>query len=493
MSNVYRFVFIRAYVFFLFFLVLASSCNDKDVYSDVAPEVPFPMVERDLADIKAEGVLRAIMVYSETSYFLYRGQPMGFEYELLNLLAEEWGVALEIIPAGNIDELISMLNRGDGDLIAHGLTITKPRQQYVDFSKYLYLTKQVLVQRKPENWRQKKQHQIQQALVSDPIELIGDTVSVRLTSSYYDRLQNLEQEIGGDIHIDTVPGDLSTGRIIKKVVNQEIDYTVADDNIAEINSAYYPSLNVETAISFSQRAAWAVRKNSPVLKKALNQWVDSMRKEVDYYVIYNRYFENKRDFRARVDSEFYSEESGKISQYDDLVKQYADSLDWDWRFLSSLIYQESQFDPRAQSWAKAKGLMQLMPATAKELGVRDRSNPEQNLSGGTDYLIQLYEKWSSVPDSTQRLKFTLAAYNCGYYHVVDAQRLAEEDGNDPHWWDEQVENYVLKLSYPKYYNKDVVEYGYVRGIEPVTYVKQIFERYEHYRQLIPKSAEKAEI
>ncbi|HKK78400.1 MAG TPA: transporter substrate-binding domain-containing protein, partial [Phaeodactylibacter sp.] len=301
-----------------FLTALLSGCQQGQNHSGADPAVAFPMVERDLQDIKEEGVLRAIMVYSETSYFLYRGQPMGFEYELLTYLADEWDVELEIIPAEDLNQLISMLNRGEGDLVAHGLTITKPRQQYVDFSKYLYLTKQVLVQRKPENWRQQKRHQIQQSMISDPIELIGDTVAVRLSSAYYDRLQNLEQEIGGDIYIDTLPGKLSTGRIIKKVVNQEIEYTVADDNIAEINSAYYPSLHVETPISFSQRAAWAVRKNSPELKAELDKWVDSMRKEVDYYVIYNRYFEDKREFRARVESEFYSEESGKISRYDNL-------------------------------------------------------------------------------------------------------------------------------------------------------------------------------
>lgn len=474
------------------FLLGMSSCQREQQSSNVVdPEIAFPMVERDLEDIKEEGVLKVIMVYSETSYFLYRGQPMGFEYELLTRLAEEWGVELEVIPAENLDELISMLNRGEGDVIAHGLTITKPRQQYIDFTNYLYLTKQVLVQRKPDNWRQQKRHEIQQELISDPIELIGDTVSVRLASSYYDRLQNLEQEVGGDIYIDTVAGYLSTGRIIKKVVNQEIEYTIADDNIAEINSAYYPSLNVETPVSFSQRAAWAVRKNAPELRTALNKWVDSMRKEVDYYVIYNRYFENKRDFRARVESEFYSQEGGKISPYDKLIKEYADSLDWDWRFLSSLVYQESQFDPNARSWAKAKGLMQLMPATARELGVQNRSNPKQNLSGGTAYLAALYERWEAIPDSIQRIKFTLASYNCGYHHVVDAQRLARMQDKDPNRWDENVENALLKLSYPNYYNKDEMEYGYVRGIEPVTYVEQIFERYEHYRQLIPLSIETA--
>jgi len=421
----------RLIPFTLFLLIGTIACDKTDTSRLVDPNAAFPMVDRDLEAIQESGVLRAITVYSETSYFLYRGQPMGFEYELLTRLADHLDVRLEIVPAYDLNELIDMLNRGEGDLIAHGLTITKPRKQYIDFTNYLYLTKQVLVQRKPEDWRQQKLHEIERTLISDPIELIEDTVSVRLASSYYDRLKNLEQEIGGDIHIDTVSGDLSTGRIIKKVVEGDLEYTVADDNIAEINSAYYPILDVSTPISFSQRAAWAVRKNAPDLRQALNSWIDDMRQMTDYYVIYNKYFENKRAFRARIESEFFSEAGGKISRYDSVVKQFSDSLNWDWRFLSALIYQESQFNPSATSWAKAKGLMQLMPATARELGVSDRSDPVDNLKGGTVYLQELYDRWASIPDSVQRVKFTLASYNCGYQHVVDAQDLAKKYDKNP--------------------------------------------------------------
>ncbi len=473
-------------------LGLLAGCNPEPAEDATAaeargirPMVSSPQVERDLAEIRESGVLRAIMVYSETSYFLYRGQPMGFEYELLQRLADELEVDLEIVPAENLDQLISMLNRGEGDIIAHGLTVTQPRQEFVDFSDYLYLTKQVLVQRKPQDWRDKKVHEIETELVQDPIELIGDTVSVRLASAYYERLQNLEQEVGGDIHVNTLPGELSTGRIIKQVVNQELEYTVADENIAEINSAYYPSLNVETPISFSQRSAWAVRKNAPALKSALNEWITAVRETPDYYAIYNRYFENKRDFRARVQSAYFSLETGRISKYDSLVQRYADSLNWDWRFLSSLIFQESRFNPRARSWAQAVGLMQLMPATARELGVRNRTNPEENIDGGTRYLENMYERWEEIPDSVQRVKFAIASYNCGYFHVVDAQRLAADSGADPLVWDDNVETYLLKLSYPEYYNLPIIDYGYVRGIEPVTYVEQIFERFDRYQQLIP--------
>ena len=450
------------------------------------PQIEEAQLERDLEQIKEDGVLKAITVYSGTSYFLYRGQPMGFEYELLERLAKYLDVELKIVVAHDINELITMLNRGDGDIVAHGLTITNERKEFISFTDYLYLTRQVLVQKKPEDWREKSRAKVQKELVTDPIELIGDTVSVRKHTSYFQRIQNLEEEIGGDIHVDTVSGTKSTNRIIREIVEGEHEYTVADNNIAEITSSYYPRLNTETEMSFSQRIAWAVRNNSPQLLEAVNDWLAGMKKDVDYYVIYNKYFKNQRSFRARTKSDFYSKNSGKISRYDEIIKENATKIGWDWRFVSSVVYQESRFRPNARSWASARGLMQLMPATARELGVIDVTNPRQNIRGGTKYLKTMYDRWESIPDSIQRIKFTLASYNCGYSHVVDAQNLAKKYGKNPKVWDDNVEKFVLKLSFPKYYNDEIVKYGYARGIEPVTYVRQIFQRYEHYRDLIPK-------
>lgn len=443
-----------------------------------------PLVSRDLDQILEDGVLRAVMVYSGTSYFLYRGQTMGYEYELLQRLAEHLNVELEIVLARDINDLINMLNRGEGDILAHGMTVTQRRRRFVAFMDYLYLTKQVLVQRKPENWRQMKLHEIARDIISDPIELIGQTVSVRRNSSYYSRLINLQQEIGGNINVDTIAGHVSTQKIIKMVVDGEIEYTVADNNIAELNASYYPILDVETPVSFSQRVSWAVRKNSAELLDTLNYWVGEMKDNVDYYVIYNKYYENTRSYKKRKSSTFYSVNGNSISPYDSIVKKHADQINWDWRLLSSVIYQESRFNPVEKSWAGARGLMQLMPATARELGVSDVTNPSQNIKGGTTYLNQMWNRWEAIPDSAQRLKFTLASYNCGYSHVVDARRLAEKYDANPKIWDGNVEEYLLNLMYPEYYNDEVVRYGYVMGEEPVNYVIQILNQYEDYKQLI---------
>ncbi len=441
---------------------------------------------KDLKEILKEGKLRALTTYSGTNYFLYRGQPMGFEYELLERFAEFLGVDLELSVANDIDSLFNKLNQGEVDIIADGLTITSDRKRIVNFTDYLYLTHQVLVQKKPDNWRKMRWSKIQSSLIDDAIELIGDTVSIRRNSSYFHRLKNLSEEIGGEIVINILPGSLSTEEIIKMVVDGQLKYTISDNNIASINASYYPVLNIEVPISFSQRIAWAVRLNSPELLKAVNEWLSEFRKEIDYYVIYNKYFKNQKDFRKRIKSEFYSLNNNKISKYDELIKINAQNIDWDWRLVTSLIYQESRFNPTAKSWAGAKGLMQIMPATAKELGVKDRANPEDNISGGIKYLKQIWKNFEMIEDSVQRTKFTMASYNCGYYHVVDAQNMANQRKLDRNIWDDNVENIILALSYPQNYNDPIVKYGYVKGIEPYTYIEQIFKRYEHYKQFIEK-------
>uniref|UniRef100_UPI0032172450 transporter substrate-binding domain-containing protein n=1 Tax=uncultured Draconibacterium sp. TaxID=1573823 RepID=UPI0032172450 len=469
----------------LILLTLLTACNPKKFNKKGASAHPANnIVQRDLDDIKKEGVLNVLTTYSSTSYFLYKGQPMGYEYEMLKRFTKHLGVELNMVVSNDLDTMQRELNSGEVDLIAHGITVTRERKKHTQFSDYLYLTHQVLVQRKPDNWRSIKWSELQKSLIHDAVELIGDTVSVRANSSYINRLVNLSDELGGEIYIDTLPGNLSTDKIVEMVATGEIKYTVADNNIASIHASYYPNLDIDVPISFSQRIAWAIRKNSPELEKALNEWIRMMKKEAIYYVIYNKYFKNSKNFRRRENSDFYSLNNNKISPFDDLIKKHASELGWDWRILASQIYQESRFNPESESWAGAKGLMQMMPETAKRFGVEDRSNPEQNLEGSTKMLKLLWDRFDEIPDSVQRLKLTLASYNCGYSHVVDAQKLAEETGIKSDTWDDNVEETILKLSYPENYNKPFIKYGYVRGIEPATYVRQIFSRYDHYVQFI---------
>lgn len=471
---------------YLYLILLLISCQGDKPPTKDSEEVINPFVENsvdtDLEDIRERGVLKALVVYSSTSYFLYRGQPMGFEYELLQQLAEDLDLELELVVSDDLDSQFEVLNRGDVDIIAHGMTITNQRKWEVDFTEYLYLTKQVLVQKKPDNYRRLGWSSLQKALIHDPIELIGDTVSIRRNSAYYERILSLSNEIGGTIHIDTLDSQLSTGEIIDMVADGKIKYTIADENLARINASYRPILDISVPISFTQRIAWVTRKKAENLRARINKWIVNHRNTLDYRVVYNKYFKNKRSFRRRTNSDFYSLNNKQISIYDEIIKKRAEDLGWDWRLLASQAYQESRFNPSARSWAGAVGLMQIMPATALDLEINNPTDPAQSLRGGTAYLKQIYDKFEDTPDKTDKIKFTMAAYNCGYGHILDAQRLAEKNDLNPKAWDDNVEKMLLKLRLPKYYNKPFIRYGYVRGTEPVKYVNEIFERYEHYKK-----------
>jgi len=419
---------------------IAIGCKNPTT-STVAP-VKKP-VAKDLKEIKKDGKLKVLLAYSGTSYFLYRGEPRGYEYELLQKFAEHIGVDLDIIISNNIDSLCNQLNAGDVELVAHGLTVTTERMEKVNFTEHLYLTRQVLVQKKPDNYRKLSWKKVEDSLIHDAIDLLGDTVSVRNNSSYMARLENLANEMGGEIYIDTLPGELSTDRIIEMVADGEIKYTVADKNLASIYASYYPILDIDVPISFSQRMAWAVRKNTPQLEAALNEWLRAFKKETLFYVIYNKYFKNERGFRSRERSDYLSLNKNQISKYDDLIKTYAKQINWDWRLLAALIYKESRFNPKASSWAGANGLMQIMPVTAKQLGIENRADPEDNIKGGTKFLNILWHRFEDIEDSTQRIKFSMASFNCGYNHVVDARNLAKEENVDPNVWDNNVEEIIL--------------------------------------------------
>ncbi len=463
------------------FLAIFTNCKQNKLEQKTASTKTYT---KDLADIKKDGKLNVLIAYSGTSYFLYRGKPMGYEYELLQRLAEHLDLELEIKISNNLDNLLTNLKKGQADLVAYGLAITDERKKVAAFTDYLYLTEQVLVQKKPRNWRKMTVDNIKKSIVQNPLQLIGDTVSVRKNSSYFERLQNLSREMGGDIVIDTLEGNLSTAEIIKMVVDDEIKYTIADKNLAYINASYFPILDTDVPVSFSQRIAWAVRPNSPELLAATNSWIKEYRKKPEYNVIYNKYFKNKRRFKRRAKSDFYSVNTNEISEYDNIIKANALLIDWDWRLLAALIYQESRFENEASAWSGAAGLMQIMPATADDMGIEDRLDAAENIKGGTQYLNQLYDAHANITDSVQRIKFTLASYNCGYFHVKDAQTLALLNNLDPKIWDDNVEEMILALTYPKNYNRKEIKYGYVNGLEPYNYVNAIFERYQHYIKFI---------
>jgi membrane-bound lytic murein transglycosylase F len=180
-----------------------------------------------------------------------------------------------------------------------------------------------------------------------------------------------------------------------------------------------------------------------------------------------------------------------VSQYDEMIRKFSDSINWDWRLLASLVCQESRFDPDVESWAGAYGLMQIMPVTGERFGIDITASPENNMKAGVAYIKWLQTIFEpKIPDAGERLNFILAAYNAGPGHVLDAMKLAEKNGMDPQKWEGNVAVWLLKKSEPVYYNDEVVKNGYFRGKESVAFVSEILDRYAHYKNVIPSGPEK---
>jgi membrane-bound lytic murein transglycosylase F len=470
---------------FVFYILLASvltSCTNNPQISENIKSVSF-----DLDSIIKRGKLIAVTDKNSTSYFIYKGEPMGFHYELLKAFTDHLGIDLEIITENHPDHAFGLLNSGEADLLAFGLTVNSSRKREILFTEPLLETRQVLIQRKPRNWRSMTEDVVSRHLIRNQLELANKTVYVQEKTSHYERLRSLSEEIGDTINIIEVPYD--SEELFRNVALGEIDYTICDENVALVNSTYYPDIDISTPVSFPQNIAWGIRiNNSEKLLGELNNWIDSYRGTRSYALLYAKYFKNSRS-SIIVNSDYYSLNTGKISRWDDMIRSASNSINWDWRLLASLIYQESRFNPRVESWAGAYGLMQVMPVTAKYYGIDITASPASNIKAGTQYINWLQSIFESkISDSNERMKFVLASYNAGPGHVLDAMKLAEKNGMDPQKWEGNVAYWLLKKSDPRYYNDTVVKNGYFRGTESVNFVSEIIERFEHYKNIIPVEA-----
>lgn len=433
--------------------------------------------------IRERGKITAVTEYTSTDYFIYKGQPMGFQYELLQKLSEYLGLELEIVLSNDLDDSFVMVQDGEYDLMAINLTVTKERSKLVDFTHPIGQTRQILIQRKPENWQKMRFKEYDSHMIRSRLDLAGKEVYVKSNTVFANRLKTLSNEIGDTIFV-TEMENYSVEEIIALVSNGDIDYTVCDEHIAKVNSTYYPNIDIKTNISFSQNIAWAVQKDADSLRYYLNMFIDNTLNKRWYANLYNKYYRNSRSAKL-FKSDYLSLNSSKISTYDEVIKKYSEEIGWDWRLLASVIYQESRFNPEIRSWAGAHGLMQLMPATAERFGVSDLSSSTESIRGGTKFISWLDKQlYKAVPDSLERVKFILASYNVGLGHVYDAIRLAKKNGKDTAIWEGNVDYYLLHKSNPKYYRDPVVRYGYCRGSEPYNYVVDVMQRYREYRKVI---------
>ena len=440
--------------------------------------------QHDWPAIKASGRLRMLTLNNPASYFMWRGELMGFDYELMEAFAKEHQLHLALVLKHSIPELFEALKNGEGDLIAASLTATPERQAMgIHFSRpYLYVSEQVIGRQDgPEL-------SVLNDLVQHKVVVNPNTVFFPRLDALFNALPAQDQETAGDTLADvsqpqnvTVGGELlaveaTTETLVGDVLAGKYDFTVADSHLAAVESSYHTGLVTPLTLSDDSPIAWGVRADQPELTQHLNAFIKREYRGLFYNVTFNKYFKNKRSIRRYQSGRL--QDGSELSPYDALVQTQAEQYGMDWRMLISQMYQESKFNPKAVSFAGAEGLMQVMPRTARELGYQDLFKPENGIAAGAAYMDWLEDRFPGELDVQERLYFTLAAYNAGTGHVRDARKLASRLGYDHTRWFGHVEKAMLKLSQPKYYKN--ARFGYVRGSEPVAYVREIRDRYLGY-------------
>ncbi len=445
----------------LLVLLLFASCKHKN------SEQTKVSVKRDLKEIIASDTLYVATMYGPTSYFIYREELMGYDFEMASNLAKELNVNLKVTISKNQTELIKLLENNEVDIVCSKIYETKALKNKFKFAFSHKPSYQVLVQQMGTN------------VISDVTELAGKSIYVTPNSIFSNRLEALNNEIGGGINIIYSNDSISNDDLIDMVGENKIKYTIAYQDVASLHKSYFNSLECRMQIGFEQNNGWLISSENNDLYNAINGWLKKSETEDLKSILIEKYLRKSPYFAAKI----LKIPKGAISPYDRLFRKYAPLIGWDWRLLAALSFHESRFNPNEKSWVGASGLMQLMPRTAASFGLNKTTihDPEMNIEAGVQYIKSLNMTFRQVENKEERIKFILAGYNSGPAHILDAMALAKKYGKNPQIWFGNVEYFLLKKNDPQFYNDKVVKYGYFRGNQTVKYVQNCMETFKKYR------------
>jgi membrane-bound lytic murein transglycosylase MltF len=428
----------------------------------------------DLDGMLERRQLRILVVPSRTFYFVDKGTQRGISYDLGQALGKELNakrgkkrLALDVIYVPvRPDELIPALLHGRGDVAAANLTITPERQEWVDFSVPLW-------------------SEVAEIVVTGPgapelrsvDDLSGREVFVRLSSSYFQSLWHLNEDFGRrglpPLRVKPSPEGLEDEDILEMVSAGLVPFAVVDSHKAEFWADVLPNLvlHPEIAVRRDAEIALAFRKQSPQLRALLD---DFARRHGKGTLFGNQKFKQYLKSTKYVKNSTTQEEYAKLLRTLHFFQKYGAQYDFDWLMLAAQGYQESRLDQDVKSRVGAIGVMQVMPATGKELEVGDIQQTEANIHAGTKYLRSVLDRYfaDAELDGLNRQLFAFASYNAGPAKVRKLRAEAEKRGLDPNQWFNNVELVAAERV----------------GQEPVRYVANIFKYYVAYRLIADAQA-----
>jgi len=424
----------------------------------------------DLDGMTERGFLRILTVHNPLFFSFDGAEEKGMVAELGKIfedhLAEEIGrvrsPTIVLIPVSR-DELIPGLIEGRGDLVMGNLTITPERQKLVDFGPPIYPNVDELVITGPAVKN-----------ISSLDDLVKTGLYVRRSSSYFEHLQvlNSEREAQGKQPIPITEADenLEDYDLLDMINAGVLKAIVVDSHKAAFWEQVFDNIEVHRDISVhsGNRIAWALRKDSPRLKKSITALSETVKKgSLLGNILRKRYLGNT----SWLDNALDGEDRKRYDETIEIIKRYADEYEFDWLIIAAQAYQESRFDQSKHSPAGAIGVMQLLPTTAadKAVDIPDISNLENNIHAGVKYLHWLRETYYSdeAISPLDRVLFSFAAYNAGPGNMKRAQRRSKKLGFDPNRW---------------FGNVEIGMYRAVSG-EPASYVRNIYKYYVTYQGL----------
>jgi membrane-bound lytic murein transglycosylase F len=419
----------------------------------------------DLTGIRERGTLRMLTLNGNPSYYLTRGHIRGFEHEIMRRFARSQQLRLEVIVAPSRFELIDWLLEGRGDVVAASPGPPPTQVARATGTDSYSEVEPVLVV-------------AEESAVSAPSDLADSLVAVRAESP----AEDLASRLAGLFELGVVTTTAPAARVLDDVAGGGVAAALIQDldGLAELalrSDLRVLELDVPPGPEATSARRFWVRPSSPELAQALNEFL-ALSSTVQEVAALER-----RHFRGRFpEGEQPITEPGRISPFDPIIRQYAGRYSFDWRMIAAQMWQESRFNPQARSRQGAVGLMQVMPETARQLGFDDLNDPASNVHAGVRYLSWVRGRIKGRLEGADLLAFSLASYNAGYGHLLDARRVAAQAGLDPDRWFGNVEEGMLRLSDPEVYRS--TRYGYVRGQEPVHYVRAILDRYRDYVRLV---------
>jgi len=417
----------------------------------------------ELEKVQKSGVLRVVTRNNPTTYYQDRTGPTGFEYELATLFAKNLGVELEIMTSSSLSEIFSAIHApNQASFAAAGLTVTEERKKAIRFTTPNFEVTQKLIYHADY----KKPRSID--------DLKDKKILVIANSSHAEQLRQIQPT-----HQDLVweeTQDLDPVDLVKMVQEHTIDFTVMDSNEFDIYQAYFPKLRAAFSLSEPQQLAWAFpRSQDNSLYDKAQDFFKKIEADGTLLQLKERFYGHMDQLNYVGARTFIWHVQKRLPKYAPVFKEKAEEKAMDWRLLAAVGYQESHWNPRAVSPTGVRGLMMLTHVTAKEMGVKNRLDPIQSISGGASYLQRTKARIPKDIQEPDRTWFALASYNVGFGHLEDARIITEQQGGDPDRWIDVKERLPL-LQNKKWYKN--TKYGYARGYEPVLYVQNIRRYYD---------------